>query len=484
MYLNRIVLFFSVTIIVIFSPNVHAQAYLWGMTASNSKSPGVIFKTDSNGNNYSNVYIFNNPLNGTKPYGSLIVAKDGNLYGMTSEGGANNYGVIFQLNPATGIYTKKHDFDSVNGMTPYGSLCQASNGKLYGMTNKGGTYVTQFPTANRGVLFEYDPTTGSFSNKAELIKSKIGSPYGSFIQAKDGLLYGLSSFGGVDATGALFSYDASASNLKLIGGFVAGSQFVGYEPNGDLIQASNNIFYGLSRYGEAIGSGGGVIFSYDATIIVGKSVKSLHKFSELMPGAIEGYDLVGSLIQASNGKLYGMTRMGGTNDIGTIFEFDLVTGKHKKLYDFDSVAEGFHPFGSLMQASNGKLYGLTTSENGQSKLFQFDLNTNSLVIKANVTGTPFYTTLIEVKEPTTSVNHVSYQNKPYVFPNPATNKLYIRGTKPDAVINITSIDGKVLFQQVCDNGIINISTLQNGTYYINISQAQNLLYSNTIVVMH
>ena len=61
-------------------------------------------------------------------------ASDGKLYGMTTDGGSNGHGVIFSFDPSTSIYTKLKDFDGLNGCGPYGSLMQASDGKLYGMT--------------------------------------------------------------------------------------------------------------------------------------------------------------------------------------------------------------------------------------------------------------------------------------------------------------------------------------------------------------
>ena len=45
------------------------------------------------------------------------------------------YGVIFSFDPSSSTYTKLKDFDDVNGGDPYGSLMQASDGKLYGMTS-------------------------------------------------------------------------------------------------------------------------------------------------------------------------------------------------------------------------------------------------------------------------------------------------------------------------------------------------------------
>jgi len=46
-------------------------------------------------------------------------ASNGKLYGMTSSGGSNNSGVLFEFDPATGTYTKKLDFDGSNGSRPY-----------------------------------------------------------------------------------------------------------------------------------------------------------------------------------------------------------------------------------------------------------------------------------------------------------------------------------------------------------------------------
>ena len=60
---------------------------------------------------------------------------------MTSAGGANNDGVIFQYNLSTSTYTKLIDFTGTSGAAiganPYGSLIQASDGNLYGMTYAG-----------------------------------------------------------------------------------------------------------------------------------------------------------------------------------------------------------------------------------------------------------------------------------------------------------------------------------------------------------
>ena len=58
--------------------------------------------------------------NGAYPYGSLIQASDGKLYGMTYGGGSNFEGVIFSYDPVASAYTQLKDFDGTNGAYPFG----------------------------------------------------------------------------------------------------------------------------------------------------------------------------------------------------------------------------------------------------------------------------------------------------------------------------------------------------------------------------
>jgi uncharacterized repeat protein (TIGR03803 family) len=80
---------------------------------------------------------------GSNPYGGLIADASGALYGMTSQGGASNLGVVFKLTPVSGqsawnetiLYAFKGGTD---GATPYGGLLLGRRGVLYGVTEFGG----------------------------------------------------------------------------------------------------------------------------------------------------------------------------------------------------------------------------------------------------------------------------------------------------------------------------------------------------------
>ena len=135
----------------------YAQTGIWGLTAAGGRyNAGVIFKTDGSGDQYTlKKELFR--FDGEYPKANLLQASNGKLYGLTSDCCVfGSYGVFFQYDPATKTFDKVFDFnDTINGSSPDGSVIEAADGKLYGLTSKGGIH-------NWGVLFRYDPSTKIF----------------------------------------------------------------------------------------------------------------------------------------------------------------------------------------------------------------------------------------------------------------------------------------------------------------------------------
>jgi uncharacterized repeat protein (TIGR03803 family) len=183
-------------------------------------------------------------------------------------------------------------------------------------------------------------------------------------------------------------------------------------------------------------------------------------------------------LEASNGQLYGMTVYGGHDSSGTIFSYDLGTNNFTKIYDFDSLADGYHPQGSLMQAKDGRLYGLVTSEGSQAKLFQFDLSTNTMVLKANVTGTPYYTALLEIGVNPLHTKNSLFTSSIRLFPNPVNATLYIdrlTNLKIDA-LDIINILGKTERRIPALAESIDVAELESGIYLLRISSENQVHY--------
>ena len=128
----------------------------------------------------------NKGVDGGIPKGSLLLASDGNFYGMNSDGGPKGYGNIFKITPA-GKYSVLYNFNpSLDGGSPQGSLIQATDGSLYGLTISGGAKAggTAFKITLAGtytVLHHFDYATEG------------NNPEGNLLQASDGNFYGMTS---------------------------------------------------------------------------------------------------------------------------------------------------------------------------------------------------------------------------------------------------------------------------------------------------
>src|SRR6478735_7771820 len=310
---------------------------LYGMTRYGGIGYGVIFSYDIATSTYTKLKNFDK-ANGSYPYGDLVQASDGRLYGMTSGGGSIDAGVIFSYDPAISTYAKLIDFAYKKGVNPQGSLIQASDGQLYGMTSGGGS-------SNMGVIFSYDLTTSTYTKRMDFDYTNGAVPFGSFIQASDGKLYGTTAAGGNNTLGVIFSYDPAASNYIKLKDFDSTDGFT----EGSLFQASDGKLYGMT-YG--LGNDYGVIFSYAA------ATATYTKLRDFGANNLGNY-VNGALTKDKANKLYGMTTDGGIYGKGTIFSYSVATAVFTKLKDFDD-ANGAHPYGSLTQASNGKLYGMTS----------------------------------------------------------------------------------------------------------------------------
>jgi uncharacterized repeat protein (TIGR03803 family) len=366
--------------------NAQSVSNMWGMTQGGGiDKVGVIFSTDATGDNFTERYQFSYTNIGARPEQTQLIEYNGKFYGMTSNGGIYNDGVIFEWDSTTNIYTKKIDFDSLNGKWPYGSL-SLYGGKFYGMTLSGGNN-------NLGVIFEWDPLTNVHIKKFEFTNISNGYyPYGS-LTLMGGKFYGMTWGGGVGpGGGVIFQWDP-VTNIYTIKRNFDGINGAG--PLGDLTFNSGK-FYGMTNYGGI--SNRGVIFEWDpSTNIYTKKIDMFDfnkpqgnltflggKFYGLAPTYLFEWDPVtnifmakislggaspigtnalGSLTQYS-GKLYGLTSSGGNISAGIILEYDPVTNICTKKYDFD-ILGGCNPHGSLTLSGN-KFYGLTHSGGGEN----------------------------------------------------------------------------------------------------------------------
>ena len=170
-------------------------------------------------------------------------------------------------------------------------------------------------------------------------------PYGSLIS--DGtFLYGMTLQGGINNMGTIFKIMPDGSGYIKLLDFAGAAN--GNNPYGSLI-SDGTFLYGMTRQGGI--NDLGTLFKIMPD---GSGYVKLLDFA----GAANGNNPYGSLI--SDGTfLYGMTRQGGINDLGTLFKIMPDGSGYVKLLDFAGAANGSNPNGSLI--SDGTfLYGMTS----------------------------------------------------------------------------------------------------------------------------
>jgi uncharacterized repeat protein (TIGR03803 family) len=97
---------------------------------------GTIFRISKSGK-FSTLVSFNG-TNGSEP-GTIILGKDGNIYGFTAKGGAFNNGTFFELNQK-GQMTTLHSFTGKNEDGKIGNLTLSTDGSFYGTSGDGGEF--------------------------------------------------------------------------------------------------------------------------------------------------------------------------------------------------------------------------------------------------------------------------------------------------------------------------------------------------------
>jgi uncharacterized repeat protein (TIGR03803 family) len=180
---------------------------------------------------------------GGDPMGELVKDGNGNFWGLTSGGGANTYGTIFKITPA-GVFTViRHLSYASDGANPRGHLVLAKDGNFYGLTYHGGAN-------GAGTIFQLTPG-GNFTLLHSMnILTDGGNSLSSLTEGKDGNLYGMAfSGGGNNASnpGTIFRIKKDGSTFTVLHNFNTTTD--GSAVQGDLIQASDGNFYGMCSGG-------------------------------------------------------------------------------------------------------------------------------------------------------------------------------------------------------------------------------------------
>ncbi len=335
-------------------------------TSGGANGGGTIFRLTTGGT-YTVLKPLNETTDGGSSYGSLIQASDGALYGMTRYGGQYKSGVIFRIETGGAYKVLKHLNSATDAAGPRGNLVQGKDGWLYGMSPSGSSY--------NGVIFKIKPDGTSFTLLHNMNATVDGgNPHGSLIQGKDGYFYGLALLsGGSGYAGTAFKM-ASNGDVTVVKRFTEATE--GGWPYGSLVQAPDGALYGMTYQGGK--NGKGTIFKISGTTTT---------ILSHLNGSIRGSEPRGNLAVGKDSAYFGVTKTGGTYNHGTLFK--ICGGVTTVLKSFNSGTDGANPIGGLLRGKDGNLYGMTEygGANGAGTIFRYTASGTFSVLRHLIPAT-------------------------------------------------------------------------------------------------
>lgn len=333
---------------------------LYGTLATGgSFSGGTLFRVSPNGFFFLVLKNFA-AADGGVPV-ALLQSRDGLLYGVCHATGASPQASIFRITPDGADFTVLRRFVGGTDAWLPDNLIEGSDGVLYGAAKAAASN-------NLGHSIFRMERDGTGFTVLRALAGDEGVDETSLIQGPDGRLYGASLDGGGGTNmGVVFVLNTNGSGFTVLRRF-AGPQ--GRRPN--RLAFYDGQIYGTTRQGGPTVDWG-VLYRMRPD---GSGFTLLHEFRGNFPPTAGEFPLVG-VTAMRDGNLYGVTAFGGSlRGFGTLYRYDTAAQKMYFLKQFSvSGADGVEPNTELLAAADGRLYGMTGvgGADAAGTLYTYDL---------------------------------------------------------------------------------------------------------------
>lgn len=246
-----------------------------------ANSTGAVFELTKTSSGYSEQVIYSFSPRGTggvnvdgyQPMGGLLMDSAGNLYGTTEYGGANGNGTVYELTPSSTGYseTTLYSFGAAgtgDGTFSEASLIMDAQGNLYGTTVQGGAN-------NTGTVFElvknstgyteqliYSFSAVTFINNTTEVNNDGADPRAGLVMDNSGNLYGTAFIGGTNGIGTVFELVKSSSGYTettihdfSVMNATTNINYDGAYPQDSLYLDSSGNLFGTAENGGTTGAG-------------------------------------------------------------------------------------------------------------------------------------------------------------------------------------------------------------------------------------
>lgn len=298
------------------------------------------------------LYTFMETTNACAPRANIVQGRDSNMYGSGAACGGHGAGAIFKISPA-GVESVLYSFPQQWTDCGVAGLTLGNDGNFYGTCESGN------PATGKGSIFRLT-AAGAFTDLYDFTGTDGDSlPVYPPIQANDGNFYGVSG-NEVQVCGNIYRITPAGvyTNLHTFSGNDCHSS--------NLFQATDGNLYGTLASCELAGSVGCVYKISTAGVF-----KEIHGFDYAT-----GDNPCTGLIQGKNGKLYGATNVGAANNSGNIYEMT-TAGISTDVHDFNNATDAscvndVGPPVNMLQVTDGTFYGVNPAygPNGTGSIYK------------------------------------------------------------------------------------------------------------------
>ncbi len=326
-------------------------------------------------------YRFGGGSDGYNPSGTLVADAAGNIYGTTAYGGGTGCtfydeigcGIVFALSPPAkghGAWTETilYRFQGgTDGGFPAGPLLRGADGTLYGATDTGGdlSVVCAYSQLGCGTIFALSPPGGggawtlatlhAFTGGADgglpgdLIPGAAGSFAGTTVTGGDPACRCGTAFSLTPAGGGGFTL----ATLYAFTGFPKHSHIGdGSEPLGVVFDAAGNLVGATLWGGHYSGGEGGSAYGTVFTLSPPEGGSGAWTETSLDRFGAKDENPVSAPVIDGQGNIFGTTYT---------YAYQVVHGKAKVIFRFQSEADGAYPYGGVTPRADGALYGTAIS---------------------------------------------------------------------------------------------------------------------------
>jgi uncharacterized repeat protein (TIGR03803 family) len=342
-----------------------------GGSCGETSGCGIVYELSPTGGSTWTQTVLNtfSGTNGAYLQGGVIFDAAGNLYGVTSQGGANNAGVVFELSPTSGGWTEQVLWNFTGGSdggAPVAGIVLDGAGNVYGTTSTGGT-------SNAGVLYQLTQSSSVWTENVILnfADNAATGPSALAIDAA-GNLYGTATNGqshGFDFGDVYELSAASGWTVTPIFSFYGTYERGTHPTNGVTLDAGGNL-YGMTQ-GVVLTCCAGVVYELQSP---SWTEDVLERFQYGIFGGIRNFPS-GPVTVDALGNVYGAI---GNDDEGANRTYDgfvfRIGPSGNAQYTFPTLLpeNRYYPVGGLAIDSAGNVYGVTfpSSSNSAAAVFE------------------------------------------------------------------------------------------------------------------